>query len=513
MARSARSNAPTRRPPRGGYGWFLLLLAIGGVLALVALAPDSLRQSLGIANDIGLSDGDLPLSSTDSDVDIEERSAALGHQDISVDVTVDRTDAAQTAVTEPTDPEPERETAARVDDRDREVIEAAIEQARTYLESYRWDEARERAGAILDRDMSPQLATMARRIVHNAGKLQELFQRLDLRGELRRNHNTHPLLVRFDIVGGDTMEAYPLLDMRGSEVPDTDNPVAWIESRLNTQGAVALQSVQGGSTEYQRDQIRNLRPADLDRIKDEARQALTDQIRRVREQPEMQRDPLTWYEIARFAYQNRIDNHVVRMLERAIDLDPLLVDTIKEDNANSLFLDMVRFREQGNNAGVNAAMVSLRNQYRETAVFAQAQAYYNQELEQLRTARAAQRQRQQEALAQRQQARIEVARQVRDDAAVARIERDEPVVEAAPEPPPASGGSGDAHELMNRAMEIYSRANHLPPSVERDQLYGQAIPLFTQARDLFLAAGDEENAVRANMLRFGSIKNRRAISR
>ena len=49
---------------------------------------------------------------------------------------------------------------------------------------------------------------------------------------------------------------------------------------------------------------------------------------------------MAWYEAAKFAYRNRIDDQVVEMLDRAL-VTPDLGQTIREDAAQEWFTKMV----------------------------------------------------------------------------------------------------------------------------------------------------------------------------
>lgn len=509
MARTNRQRPPKRK----GISWLILFLIIGGAFCLFIFAPQALREAIGIRDAGGLRDGEMELPARGASVDTHARETDTAAREVAVD-TQARREAADAQQTD------DRETAAnklaqtQAQSKDAVYAEAAIADARALLEAFRWGEAESRAAEVASMAVDADAMTTAKRIILNARSLEELFARLELRDELTRNNRTHPLLVSFDGVGGP-VEAYPLTALTSDEAPDTEDPVAWVEARLTEDGKVAMQLVKGGSTEFKQNQIRSrIRPADRQRIMEEARSVLERQTQRLRSDPNLSDDPLAWYEAAKYAYRHRLDEQVVPMLEQAIELDPLLASTIKEDKAKELYLGMVASREQGNDAAVNARMSQLRRLYEDTNVFAQAEAYYKRELATLRLARTEAADRERERIKQREQERLKRAEALRDEQAAERIRaqaREQEEELAAAPVPTGNGDSSEADSLMQQASDLYRQANAMGVCAERDELYSKAIPLFSKARDLYYEVGNEEAATRAHMFRYGCIKNRRTL--
>ena len=296
---------------------------------------------------------------------------------------------------------------------------------------------------------------------------------------------------------------------------------------------LAYLDVNGAGGELRAGNISAVRPADRASILATKQDEFDTRLAQITTDVALARDALTWYEAARFAYQNRLDDTVTQMLDQAVSIDPFLADTIREDSAQELFLQVVGVLERGNRAAASGFMRKLTRQFKDTTVYPEARAYFEGNLADMRQASedAERERREQRERAREERVRLARAtREAEDAERIARETEEERRREAEEEAQReremarrraeadnqggATGGGGsvaEADEIYSRAMEIYAQAQSLGVSAERDRLYAQAEPLFTQARDIYAAAGREDKMVEANSKRYACIKYRRTF--
>lgn len=527
MARSSRSAQPRRQ--KSGAGWIILALVIGGVLAVVIAAPQVLEQLFGGAT-TPADRGDQPTVTQSSDGDTAARDgdgmdlAARG-EDIG---RARLAEAAPDVVTQQPDAAPV-ETAAPMDTRAQDTLA----QAEAAYREFDWDQARSLADRVSQLNPDTTVLAQAEGLVLRANAIEALFGKLDNRDGLQRNIETHPSLLSVTYRGTDQL-ILPVDNLDDKNPIETANPAAYVEGLLGRGRNIPYLDVNGSGGELQPGNVSSIRPADLASILTEKQDQFDARLSQITVDENLERDALTWYEAAKFAYRNRLDETVTRMLDRALSIDPFLADTIREDAAQDLFIQVTDMLGRGNRAAASGFMRKLTRYYDDTTVYPEARAYFEGNLAQLRAATEnAERERREQRERARQE-RVRVAQATRDAEEAARVAREaeaEREREAARErereaerrraeadtgsdtgsSSAGSGSSGEADEIYERAMEIYARAQTLGVSAARDRLYAEAEPLFTRARDLYAAAGNDAKMVEANSKRYACIKYRRTF--
>ncbi|TVR46848.1 MAG: hypothetical protein EA402_02145 [Planctomycetota bacterium] len=515
---SARKDQDPRRPtrgPRGGFGWFIILLVGGGILAVFIWAPQLPQQLLGgAAQPRNL--GDEPLATRDQDSAIGSRAVNIEARSLADDVT----GLARRPIDEaPESAAPVIETPEVPQFRDAARGISLLERAETAYASYQWDEARRLANSMRGLDIPPAERLRAEDIIAGTQRLAELFQVLGTRDELVRNLETHPSLVELDM-RGRASRGLPVNDMSSRTPIETDDPVAFVRQRLNSAGEVVILFENNIASVVRADTVTEVRPAGVDRVISERRQLMEQRVAEFEQDMELRNDPMAWYEAAKFAFRNRIDDRVVEMLDRALLLAPDLGQVIREDAAQDWFTRMVMAIEGGNRQAATGFMRQIQN-YQDTLIYAQARAYYDGNLDQLRQAREealAQRRAQQESARER---RLERAQVTGDEQAVEQIQREIRQVEERDDritaAPPATGDLARANESFDRGMAIYQEAQSMGATRERDNKYREARKHFLAALEIYAAAverGDtslEARMTQTNQLQYACMKYARSF--
>jgi len=512
MPRSAARRAPARRTaPRGGFGWFLLLVIGGGALAGYIFAGDAIRSFLSPAPGEP-PEGQAPVIAQADETEVESRDMvdleSRGYDG-------DAADLAKAA--EETSEEPELETDRPAEpigfadeDRGRQVLA----QAEGAFRSYDWKDATAYAGKIIGMDVPPEVEGRARRILEYADDLKSLFARLESKDELMRNLETHPSLLVARMRGKD-IHFVPLTDLRSKTIIDAEDPVAAFQQQLAA-GEAAIMDVKRIAATVKGGDVTDVRKADVDELVEEQRTAFERRLARFKK-GDMTHDPLAWYEAAKHAYQNRLDDHVVELLIEALSRDPELASTIREDKAADFYAKMVLKMENGDRAGAAGYMAQLRKHYEDTAEFKKAEAHYNGNLAKLRQVReeqvAARRRRAEEA----RKARIEAAKKENDQEKIAAIEkeREQEEQEARVPAAAANGDVAQADQWFAQGREVYAKASGARPTPQRDQWYSQAEQFFNKAlavyaREVEKGNGElESRMISCNKLRYACRKMRR----
>jgi len=374
------------------------------------------------------------------------------------------------------------------------------------------EEARSLARQVDAMDVSPKLAVRAEDLQRGADALEEVFSKLGTKDELVRAFETHPLLVTITNRGRDE-NVLPIVDTRSKQPPETNDPAGWVESQLQASGEVTVMTTSRIAYPVKAGDISDVRPADVEAVIAEKREEFQRRLRRL-ESGELAKDPLAWYEAAKFAYRNRLDEQVTSMLDRALELDPFLGESIKEDKAQSIFLKMVQQLENENRPAASGWKVQLDKYYTDTSVYSQAVAYYEGNMEALRLAQAQAAKQRREARRRAREERLARARALEDEQQVKEIEEEEEEVADLYDPQPdtpvaASGDRAEADAYYNKGLEILSKAQNMGVTEERDQLYAKAEKELTKARDLYQQLGLIAEMSKANQYRYACIKSRR----
>ena len=392
----------------------------------------------------------------------------------------------------------------------KEVL-AAAEQA---YRGFAWDEARVKARRLLELDVDAATRVRAEDILRGADALEDIFEKLDMRDELFRSWDTHPALVQISMNGQD-LQVVPVLDIAATEkqVPQTSDYAGWMRSKLNGAGEVNVVMTNGAGTTLKADQVSGIRAADLSKIMKDRASEFATRVARV-EKGAFANDALAWYEAAKYAYRNRLDERVTEMLDRALALNPLLATAIREDKASDIFLKLTQMLAKENKTAAGGWMAQLTKYYQDTTVYPQAKAYFDGNLEQLAAAR---KQAEEEKLAVRQrahEAKVERATKLQDSAALARLQAapaPTPEEEAPAAPLPATGDAGTADAAMSQGMDLLAKAQAMTDFDARDAMYKKAQDQFDVAMRLYEKLGMEQKMVQANQYRYACIKCRRAL--
>lgn len=526
------SRKETQRAPRGGFGWLFLLLITGGLLALFVYAPHVITN-LGSAPRVPSQLGDQPLDTQDQSADVMTRDVAIEARSLAGDVSglAQRQD----------DPVEEAPSRPMIDDPVEESFQDAargqdiLGRAEEAYASYRWEEARSLASSLRGLAVEPAVRLRADDIVDGTRRLEALFQALGTREELTRNLETHPSLVEV-VQRGRPNRVVPIASMNEQEPLKLDDPVTWLREQLASAGEVAVLLESRIATMLSAAEVSEVRSAQVDDIIAERRQTMERRVGEFEADPELRDDPMAWYEAARFAYQNHIDDKVVDMLDRALLLSPDLAQTIREDAAQDWFARMIVAMENENRNAATGFMRQIQR-YEDTMVYAQARAFYDGNMDELRRAREeamAQQRAQREAVRERQ---LQRAQAQGDDQEVERIQERERQQERGPRVAsqgdgadtsrgddrrgtPAPTGSGDmasANASFDKGMEIYQRAQSMGATRDRDQAYREARKHFLAALQVYSAAveaGDtsvESRMIQTNQLQYACMKYARSF--
>ena len=502
MARGNRGG--NRRAKRGGGGWLVLLLLIGGVAAAVIFAPGFFMGLLPTKEPANL--GDEPTETQDT----TGETAAKDQDDLATtDFTVDNQQLAppKEIVKPNEDDAPEGPIIGADEARANELL-AKAEAA--YF-SFDWDAARSTAGKVTSLRASAKVRARAREIISGSDTFEELFSTLDIKDELVRNIETHPQLVTITSRGED-LGVIPLMDMNDKEIPKTNDPAGWVQNQLASKGEVVVQLTSGVATIYKSSQISEVRAADRDAVMMDKQRELAKRVDRLKGS-QLASDALAWYDAGKFAYQNRLDDKVIPMLDQAVKLNPFLGTAVKEDLAQFAYFNMVKSLDNQNRASAAGWKRQIEKYFTDTTIYDQAVAYYANDLGNLRAAREQALAKRREQKERAREERLRRAREAEDEAAMRAIQAEsandiydgpgEEVVAA------AGGDKGKADTFFNKGCEIMAQAQALGVSDERDQLYAKAEKEFNQAVALYGKLGLEQEMVQANQYRYACIKYRR----
>lgn len=497
------SRAPQRK--RGGGAFLVLFLLVAGAGAVLVFAPGVVKSIFGgPATPTEL--GSEPTTAQDADGSTAARNQELPARPVSVD-------GAQLAKAPPPDIETDVGApvtpAGAIDDTKAEGIIARAEEA---YSSFDWDGARSLARQIGSLKVSPALSVRAEDILRGADALEEVFTKLGTKDELVRALETHPLLVTVTHRGNDE-NVLPIVDTATKQPPNTDDPAGWVQGQLQMTGQVNVMTTSRISYPLKAADVADVRPADVEAVLAEKRSEFERKLRKL-EAGDLAKDALAWYEAAKYAYRNRLDGKVTSMLDQALSLDPFLAKTIREDKAQEQFLKMMQQLENDNRAAAAGFMTQLKKYYQDTSIYPQAEAYYSGNMEELKLAQAKAVEDRRAARREAREERLARAKALEDEAAVKEIEQEEEAVDMFVGDTSAVAATGDASEAnayFNKGADIYSQAQSLGVTDERDRLYSLAEKEFSKAMALYEKLGMSTEMVKANQYRYACIKYRRAF--
>jgi hypothetical protein len=362
---------------------------------------------------------------------------------------------------------------------------ALLTEAEAAYQAMDWDKAESTAHRITSLSAKPSTKGRAADIARGAPILKRLFKDLDDRDELSRNYETNPGLVKL-VQGMATTYVVPITQLEAPYNPVTENPVAWIEAQRKAGKVMLLIKGNKQFTPSEMDvQGYEIQPVDQAAVRAEVQQGLSSRVTRVLADRSASRDAFTWYELGKYAYRNRLDDQVVRHLDKAIDLDPMLARSVREANAGILFGSLVAHTKSGNKQQAASFMASIERRYKDTEQAKQARLYFDGKSAELVAAAKAAAQRERDEAEARKRERIERERTKGDEKRAKEIEQQQPeedVVEDDPAAPPVSSEIAAARQLRDQGAKILGEATNMPATDARNHKYAEAAHILAKAK-------------------------------
>lgn len=512
--RSATRSAPTRRSGGGGGGfWLVVVLAIGAIGALFVFAPDLPRQWLGLAK--------APADKGPEPTAPEAVKTELANKDHTTDSDLAKSQvkrdslatAPKAAAPKPVEPEKPKTFA------DEAKGQAHLAEAEKAYKAMQWTKAATEAKRAEGLQVTPATRVRAMDIVKGSAALEKLFVELNDKDELIRYYDTHPSLVTLTS-GTSTSLAVPITSL-DFPTPIEKDPLAWITSQRRT-GKVAF-LIKGKKdfipSSLPADAIGEVKAADLTAIIAEKKSDFESRLNKLKN-GSFADNALAWYDAGRFAYRNRLDDHVTEMLDRAQVLDHDLVKSVREDKAAGLFANLVCHLKNGNRKQADAFMAIIARKYADTDQGKQARFFYEGKTAELLAAAKEAEQRRIAEEKQRREALLARAKELGDDKAMAKLqqkpaqpEEEEPEVAAVV----ASGDEAQADALFANGRDIYNKAIEAGNTPERDVLYEKAYQVLNKCQALLSKLVEknpgnsslEAKLLECSRLRYGTVKQRR----
>jgi hypothetical protein len=356
-----------------------------------------------------------------------------------------------------------------------------------------WDKAESLARGLAKSPARSPTRNRAADLERGAQALKRVFRELDERDELTRNFETHPSLIRLVRAGSETL-AVPITQMDSPYNPVIDNPIEWVEAQRKA-GKVML--LVKGARQFTPAEMAvdgyDLLPADLAAARAAALQTLSSRATRIESDKSVRRDAFVWYELGKFAFRHRLDDQVVRYLDRAIELDPDLARNVREANAGILFGSLIMHSRNGNTKQAAAFMASIERRYKDTDQAKQARLFYDGKQSEMVAAAKDSERRQREEAASRLAAKVAAAKKQGDEAKAKAIvvaatedEPEAPPVEQAAETGPVDALVASARSLRDNGRNLLGEATNMPATEERNHKYAQAAKLLAQAKALYI---------------------------
>jgi hypothetical protein len=519
MATQPPRRKTTPKRPSGGGGWFLLFLVVVIAGAVFVLAPEKVREIFGKIETPG--EGAAPTTTQSAKTDLNERESANA-VNLGEPSKVDRSlpDAPKAIKSPPAIKAPIQKLTDYSGEKE---AQAYLKVAEDRYKTFDWAKARSGAQKVLPLDAKPATKVRAKDILRGADTLEKLFAELNTRDELSRNYDTNPGLVVIKS-SGEPSFAVPIRSMDDQTVVESGG-LQWLNSQRSATGKIAV--LLKGHKDFMAatlpaDTIGSIEAADLTRIQQEKQDEFNARLGRLRGS-DMVKDAMSWYDAGKFAFRNRLDEHVTDMMDHAIVLDPMLAQTVREDKAGTLFANVVLHMKNGNTKQAAAFMAIINKSFAETESGKQAKLFYEGKSSEMLAARKESERLQREDEQKRRDARLARAQELGDQETAAAIAKeperaatDDAEVEMLAGPVSGSGEAA-ADDFFDKGRDLYQKAIESGNSDARDSLYGQACDQFTKAQSIYNKllekdsnnTGLEEKAFLCNKLRYGSIKQRR----
>ena len=325
--------------------WLVIFTLIAACFAAVVFFPEQVKKTIPV--NPGDTTAPTPPASVTIPQTSPEPSNELNLTAEPLTLGFERTDddsKGQEAL-QPTKPAVDTAALARNDE-----AKNLLKRARDAYQGFEWSQAQQFARQITQlSDVDPQIIRRSQLMIDMIPRLIEMFDRLDERNELQRNFSSHPLQVTVRYRGRE-MNVIPVTDLRSKSHPDTDNPAKWVESEVQNRGKVTvLMASNGTGTTLEQNFLTDIQPVDLNLQQQQLESDFAARLQRLKS-GDLAQDPLSWYAAARHAYQNRLDQHVTSLLERAIYLNPRLTQAIRNDKAQDIYAKLVDQLQKNNRA-------------------------------------------------------------------------------------------------------------------------------------------------------------------
>jgi tetratricopeptide (TPR) repeat protein len=484
--------------------WLILLVLVVGTFCFLAFGTSALANSLPSKTppkDLGETPTAYCAPQMTPEVRTTQGGLSIGKGLKSGEPTGLQDSAAtkNTADTTPQGKPPETKT------QDTSLLVTMADRAEKALQQMQWDDALSTAQRLMALSPPSEIAQRATRVSENAPKLKNLFSQLNQRDELCRNLETHPSLVRLT-VKGHSEQCVPLESLSNRQPFEGPDPIRFIKDRSGKVAVMAPKSWIG--TSYELKDIEKVERADVASVKAQAVKTLESREARIAE-ANLEKDAVSWYEAARFAYQNRLpDERVVALLEKAVAIAPDLATTLREDKAQSDLNGMMHAAADRNEAQVSLWINQIRQKYPETNARRDAEVVYARFKGTPATAVA---------VATPTQKPVPGIKPPTPTGITP-----EPPLPPPPPPPPtedppisASGDLAKALESMKKADALFGQAYGAPATKSRDQWYYEAQKLYEFVipileREIQKGRKDlEEIKIRCNGRRHDCMKMRR----
>ncbi len=466
----------------GGVVWLILALAVIVVASMVFLAPDLPRSLLGRP--------DTP-ADRGSDPEVKVVAAPLPKPSKPATTPVKAPDKpAPAAPVVVAAPKPEAPVAVKTYPDDA-VAASILAEARAKYRAFQWNQAALTAMKVAAMDVSPATRQRAKDIQHGASVLDKLFATLNDEDELCRGYDTHPCLVEVTTHGSAGL-AVPIEHI-DRPTPLAGDPIANIEKQKR-EGKVHLMCK--GRKKYspvtlEADAIDAVKAVDLKPIMAQMRADLAARLETLKNGADANQ-ALSWYEAARFAYQNRLDDQVTDLMDKALELDPGLLMTVREDRAATLLGHMLIKLKDGNKPQAATYLATITKRFADTDSGKKAVAYYAGETEKLLALEKAAEARRIAA----EQARLkaikerETALGVKTATVVAKADPTESL-----DLKPVTGDELVADTMTEDGRKLCSKAIESPVGPDKNKYYKQAYQILFKAKALYadLARKDPGN--------------------
>lgn len=473
-----RSALPPRpaSPVRHGAGlaWLIIFLAVLVVAAVVFLAPDLPRRALGLPDRPADRGPDPEAKVVAKPVPRVDKAAVVAKPTAKPATTPAPVAAPTTPKT--SDPVPVKTYA------DEAAAGSILAEARNAYRAFQWTNASLAAGRVLAMDVTSATRQRAKDIKHGATVLERLFASLNDPDELSRGYDTHPCLVEIT-TRGSTSVAVPVESI-DRPIPVDKDPLAVIE-RQKREGKVHLWYKGRRSfspVTLDAETIDLVKAVDLKPIIAQFQADLTARIEQVRS-GDGATQPLAWYEAARFAYRNRLDNQVTDLMDQALELDPGLMATVREDRAATLLGHMLIKLKDGNKPQADSYLAVINKRFADTDSGKKAVAYYAGETGKLLALEQAAEQRRAAAEA----ARINAIRE-RENAlglkAATQVATRTPTSDTL-DLAPVSGDELVADTMVEDGRKLCSKAIESSLGPDKNKLYKQAYEKLFKAKALY----------------------------